>query len=112
MPFAHLQGRRKRDRFEVDLDAIRNCEGKLENLTPETQAYVDQAMACTLDLLDFNGADTFDRHDLFSLAMGAILLKQVWDRVPPSQYQRAYCVVMETIRRRVELLEAVRDEGV
>jgi hypothetical protein len=108
MPFNHLRGRRKRDRLELNLPIIDARCRKLENLPTEMLPYVDAATAAVMDIIGFNGADTFDRADLLMLGMGATLMQQASMRVPPSFQPYLYELVIKTILDRIELLEATR----
>jgi hypothetical protein len=105
MPLSHLQGRRKRDRLELNMAAIDAREHKLEDLPVELQPFADAAKALAMDWLSFNGADTFDRGDLFAIGLGATIMRQVLDHGHPSLHLYAYEIVMQAVAERIALIE-------
>src|SRR5437870_3684200 len=105
MPLTHLLGRRKRDRLTLNMAVIDARCRKLDNIPVDMLPHVDAATAAILDIIAFNGSDTFDRADLLTLGMGATLMQQASMRVPPSFQPYLYELVIRTILDRIALLE-------
>ena len=105
MPLTHLRGRRKRDRLTLNMDVIDSLDADLKDLPPELLPCADQAHSIVLDMLSFNGADTFDRTDLLTLGMGMAMMHQAMMAVPPSMWAHVYGIGWGAIKGRLELLE-------